>query len=311
MTREEVFTLVRDHLADELELDADRISEDDALQGGSRGRLARPLHARAGAGGHLRGPDLRRAGREDPHRRPGRRLRLRPRRSILTAALACRAPRRAAAGPRAAGVHARLLDRAARRLLRALGLPRRLRPGAGGDDAPLPAPGGGPLRRGPADEDPRAGGLGPLVRAVAERIGVAERLKAAAPSGVGTPVEALVRTERVLASVVEAIIGACYLECGLRGDLGVRWSRRSRRRSSGAGASRWISSRSCRSGWRATRRSWSTRWSGEEGPPHDRTFEVEATVAGRAVGARQRALEEGRGAGGRGARWRWTILEAE
>jgi acyl carrier protein len=28
MTRDEVFTLVRDHLADELELDGDRVSED-------------------------------------------------------------------------------------------------------------------------------------------------------------------------------------------------------------------------------------------------------------------------------------------
>lgn len=47
--------------------------------------------------------------------------------------------------------------------------------------------------------------------AVAERLGVPERLHAAAPSGVGPNLAALVRTERVLASVIEAVIGACYL----------------------------------------------------------------------------------------------------
>ncbi len=51
-------------------------------------------------------------------------------------------------------------------------------------------------------------------RAVAERIGVPERLRAAAPEGVGTPVAALTGTERVLASVIEAVIGACYLTFG-------------------------------------------------------------------------------------------------
>ena len=39
----------------------------DALQGGPRGRLARPLHARPGARGLLRREDARRGGGEDPH----------------------------------------------------------------------------------------------------------------------------------------------------------------------------------------------------------------------------------------------------
>jgi ribonuclease III len=51
-------------------------------------------------------------------------------------------------------------------------------------------------------------------RAVAERLGVPERLRAAAPEAARTSVEALVATERVLASVIEAVIGACYLEYG-------------------------------------------------------------------------------------------------
>ena len=42
------------------------------------------------------------------------------------------------------------------------------------------------------------------------------------------------RTERVLASVIEAVIGACYLRVRLRARPRRRWSRRSRRRSSEA-----------------------------------------------------------------------------
>ncbi len=53
---------------------------------------------------------------------------------------------------------------------------------------------------------------GPSCRAVAERLRVPERLAAAAPQG--TSVAALAMTERVLASITEAIIGACYLHAG-------------------------------------------------------------------------------------------------
>jgi ribonuclease III len=55
---------------------------------------------------------------------------------------------------------------------------------------------------------------GRACRAVAERLGVPDRLRAAAPPGAGSGVEALIATERVLASVIEAVIGACYLEFG-------------------------------------------------------------------------------------------------
>jgi ribonuclease III len=51
-------------------------------------------------------------------------------------------------------------------------------------------------------------------RVVAERLGVPERLRVAAPSGTVQSVEALLATERVLASVIEAVIGACYLQFG-------------------------------------------------------------------------------------------------
>jgi ribonuclease III len=55
---------------------------------------------------------------------------------------------------------------------------------------------------------------GPSCRAVAVRLGLPERLRAAAPAGVQDSAAALVETERVLASVIEAVIGACYLHAG-------------------------------------------------------------------------------------------------
>jgi len=51
-------------------------------------------------------------------------------------------------------------------------------------------------------------------RVVAQRLGVPDRLAAAAPPGVSSTVPALVGTERVLASVIEAVIGACFLAYG-------------------------------------------------------------------------------------------------
>src|ERR1700722_15417654 len=51
-------------------------------------------------------------------------------------------------------------------------------------------------------------------RAVAERLGVPERLSAAAPAGAAASIASLVSTERVLASVIEAVIGAVYLSFG-------------------------------------------------------------------------------------------------
>ena len=51
-------------------------------------------------------------------------------------------------------------------------------------------------------------------RAVAERLELPARLHAAAPAGAQDSAAALVVTERVLASVIEAVIGACYLHAG-------------------------------------------------------------------------------------------------
>lgn len=51
-------------------------------------------------------------------------------------------------------------------------------------------------------------------RAVAERLGLPERLRAAAPPSAAAAVGGLAGTERVLASVIEAVIGACFLHFG-------------------------------------------------------------------------------------------------
>jgi ribonuclease-3 len=55
---------------------------------------------------------------------------------------------------------------------------------------------------------------GPSCREVAENLGVPDRLRENAPDGVGQSAATLVETERVLASVIEAVIGAVYLENG-------------------------------------------------------------------------------------------------
>jgi ribonuclease-3 len=49
---------------------------------------------------------------------------------------------------------------------------------------------------------------------VARRLGVVERLRDSAPPGVGKNAEVLVGSDRILASVCEAIIGAAYLSVG-------------------------------------------------------------------------------------------------
>src|SRR6195256_5786385 len=51
-------------------------------------------------------------------------------------------------------------------------------------------------------------------RAVAERLGAPGPRRARAPAGARENAESLVETERVLASVIEAVIGACYLHTG-------------------------------------------------------------------------------------------------
>jgi ribonuclease III len=121
-------------------------------------------------------------------------------------------------------------------------------------------------------------------RAVAERLGVPERLRAAAPSGVRENAAALVETERVLASVIEAVIGACYLHAGYE-------------RSAQAVVEAFapeieealehpvdfkstlqelLARRGARVDYEVT---------GEDGPPHERTYTMAAIVDGHVLGS--------------------------
>jgi ribonuclease III len=124
---------------------------------------------------------------------------------------------------------------------------------------------------------------GPACRAVAERLGVPERLAAAAPAGIGQSATTLVATERVLASVIEAVIGGCYLHAGyertadavveafmpeiehaLDHPVDFKSTLQERLAQRGEVVAYDVTA--------------------ELGPPHDRTFEVLASVGGRPVG---------------------------
>jgi ribonuclease III len=120
-------------------------------------------------------------------------------------------------------------------------------------------------------------------RAVAERLGVPARLRSAAPAAAATTVPGLVSTERVLASVIEAVIGACFLAFGYE-------------RTSAAVVAAFapeiedalenpvdfksaLQERLARKGALVT-----YDVVDEEGPPHDRVFSVSATIGGVEVG---------------------------
>jgi ribonuclease-3 len=124
---------------------------------------------------------------------------------------------------------------------------------------------------------------GPSCRAVAERLALPERMRAAAPAGVQDSAAALVATERAPAEVIEALIGACYLHAGygrtaeavveafapeieqaLENPVDFKSALQELLARSGAEVF-----------YRVT---------GEEGPPHQRTFTVAALVGGEALG---------------------------
>ena len=137
---------------------------------------------------------------------------------------------------------------------------------------------------------------GPSCRAVAERLGVPERLRAAAPEHPSGSAAALVETERVLASVIEAVIGACYLQAGyertaeavveaftpeideaLEHPVDFKSALQERLAQHGDVVTYEVT--------------------GEEGPPHDRTFKVVAAVnglpVGRGLGRSKKTAEQG------------------
>jgi ribonuclease-3 len=124
---------------------------------------------------------------------------------------------------------------------------------------------------------------GRACRDVAERLGVPERLRASAPEGVGRNAEALVETERVLASVVEAVIGACYLATGYVTTAEAVVEAFAPEVEAALGESvdfkSTLQERLAQTGTVVA-----YRVVAEDGPPHDRTFEVVARVGGDEVG---------------------------
>ncbi len=120
-------------------------------------------------------------------------------------------------------------------------------------------------------------------RVVAELLGVPERVASAAPAGAAATVPNLVSTERVLASITEAIIGACYLTFGyervaeavveafesllddaLEHPVDFKSALQERLARRGALVSYEVLA--------------------EDGPPHDRTFTIAARIAGEEIG---------------------------
>jgi ribonuclease III len=120
-------------------------------------------------------------------------------------------------------------------------------------------------------------------RAVAERLDVPERLRRAAPRN-ASGVEALIATERVLASVIEAVIGACYLQFGydetaeaVVDAFGLEIEDALERPVDFKSA---LQERLARRGELVT-----YSVVEEQGPPHDRTFTVSARIRGVEIGA--------------------------
>jgi len=117
-------------------------------------------------------------------------------------------------------------------------------------------------------------------REVAERLGIPERLRNAAPDSVAGPAtEQLAQTERVLASVIEAVIGAVYLEFGYleTADAVVEafTPEIEQALTQPADFKSALQERLARRGTIVT-----YEVAAEEGPPHQRTFEVVAMVEG-------------------------------
>jgi ribonuclease-3 len=117
-------------------------------------------------------------------------------------------------------------------------------------------------------------------RAVAERLGIPERLRAAAPDEFAGPAtDSLAQTERVLASVVEAVIGACYLQFGYERTAAAVVEaftpeiEQSLERPADFKSA--LQERLARRGAVVT-----YDVTAEEGPPHERRFEVAAMVEG-------------------------------
>jgi ribonuclease-3 len=119
---------------------------------------------------------------------------------------------------------------------------------------------------------------------VARQVGLPELLSEEAPNeGDGLPVDTLLASERTLASVCEAVIGACYLSQGFERTseaivdaFAEEIEQATRERMDFKSE---LQERLARSGETVD-----YEVASEAGPPHDRRFEIRATVAGDEVG---------------------------
>ncbi len=132
-------------------------------------------------------------------------------------------------------------------------------------------------------------------RVVAERLGVPERLIESAPGSASAGVAALVRTERVLASVIEAVIGAIYLQFGY--EVTAEAVVEAFAPQIAEALEHPVDFKSALQE-RLARRGEIVGYTvvGEQGPPHDRTFTVSAAVDGselaRGVGRSKKDAEQ-------------------
>jgi len=136
---------------------------------------------------------------------------------------------------------------------------------------------------------------GPSCAKVALELGVPERLRAAAPAGTGRSFELLAASERVLASVCEAVIGACYLAFGI--DRVAPAVVASFEVEIHEALENPVDHKSLLQERLARRAEIVTyRVESEEGPPHDRRFvsvaEAEGREIGRGEGRTKKAAEQ-------------------
>ena len=118
---------------------------------------------------------------------------------------------------------------------------------------------------------------------VARGLGVVERLRDSAPPGVGKNAEVLVGSERILASVCEAIIGAAYLSVGFgRVAPAIVDAFQSQIEEALENPVDFKSLLQERLARRSELVNY--RIESEEGPPHERSFVAVAEVAGQAIG---------------------------
>jgi ribonuclease III len=124
---------------------------------------------------------------------------------------------------------------------------------------------------------------GPSCARVARGLGLPDMLRAAAPAGTGRSAEILVESERVLASVCEAVIGAAYLHFGL--DRTAAAVVRSFSEEIDEALEHPVDYKSVLQERLARRAEVvAYRIESEEGPPHDRRFVAVAQVGGEELG---------------------------